>query len=78
MSYILDFSYICLCVMLSPSKEVAHMMNENDFIILYLNASDEIKNQIEKVLAESQQHSEFVDWQICIIGKNLMPFQLPG
>lgn len=37
------------------------MLNENDFVDLFQNADDEVKNQIEKALVESQQHSELED-----------------
>ena len=61
MSYILDFNDTYIYVMLSPTKEVTHMLSENEFINLYIDADNEIKNQIELVLTESQQHSELED-----------------
>lgn len=33
-------------------------MDINEFITLYIQADDEIRYQIEKILKESQQHSE--------------------
>jgi len=37
------------------------MMDAAEFILLYLNASDEIKDQIAEVLKELQPHPEPVE-----------------
>lgn len=34
------------------------MMEEYEFIILYLQASEEVKDQVEQALTEHQQRSE--------------------
>ena len=39
-------------------KEGTGMMDESEFILLYLQADDEVKNQIDLVLIDSQQLSE--------------------
>lgn len=57
-SIILNFSCIKTCDMIQPSKEGTSMMDEYEFIMLYLQSDDEVKSQIEAVLAEHQQRSE--------------------
>lgn len=57
-SIILNFSCIKTCDMIQPSKEGTSMMEEYEFIILYLQASEEVKDQVEQALTEHQQRSE--------------------
>lgn len=46
---------ICL-----KQKEVSSM-REDDFIIYFIESDEEIRNLVEKILIESQQHFEFED-----------------
>ena len=61
MSIIWDFSYIYFCDKIPSSQEVIRMMDELEFIIMYLQASDEIRSQVESVLEENQQCSDHED-----------------
>ena len=53
-------------------------MNENEFVTLYLQADEKIRNQVAKILEVPRPHLEPAESPLCIDGIISAPSQSPA